>query len=147
MYANLDEKDKRILDILVKDSSLSTQKISSRLLIPITTVHNRIRKLRRLGVIRNYTINIDHDKLGKGLSAYILINIDQKGLKVKQSSIGKKIKQFECVETVDIITGTTDIIIKVREENMKRLNDFITNKLRNVGGVDQTQTMMVLEEI
>ena len=72
----LDKKDLIIIEYLKKDSSLTTQKISRQTRIPITTIHNRIKKLKKKEIIKNYTINIDYTKLGIPLSAYILITID-----------------------------------------------------------------------
>lgn len=145
----LDEKDNKILYILKTNAELTSSQISKKTAIPITTVHNRIKKLKQLGIIKNYTINIDHEKIGKALAAYILITINQSNLKQKisQHDIGRKLKSFDEVDSADIVTGATDIIIKVRAESMKKLNDFITEKLRNIEGIDKTQTLMVLEEI
>ncbi|MBI2546550.1 winged helix-turn-helix transcriptional regulator [Candidatus Woesearchaeota archaeon] len=58
MKETLDEKDLKILEILMEDSSLSTHKISKKTLIPVTTVLNRIRKLKALGVITRYSLDI-----------------------------------------------------------------------------------------
>ena len=145
----LDEKDLKILEILKRDAELTSSQISKKTGIPITTIHNRIKRLKQKGIIKNYTINIDYEKLGKLLSAYILITINQSilGKKISQSQIGKKLKYFEEVESVDIVAGGTDMIIKVRVETMQSLNKFITEKLRNIEGIDKTQTLMVLEEI
>jgi len=71
----IDEKDSKILEVLVENSNLSTHKISKKTLIPVTTVNNRIKKLKELGVIKKYTIEIDKKKLGYNLSAYILVTI------------------------------------------------------------------------
>jgi len=145
----LDEKDLRILNILKKNAELNTSQISKKTGIPITTIHNRIKKLKQEGIIKNYTINIDHEKIGKPLASYILITINQSilGKKISQHEIGRRLKAFDEVESADIVTGATDIIIKVRAESMKGLNEFITEKLRNIEGIDKTQTLMVLEEI
>lgn len=145
----LDEKDLKILDILKKNAELTSSQISKKTGIPITTVHNRIKKLKQSGIIKNYTVNIDFEKIGKQLTAYILITVNQSmlGKKISQHNIGKKLKLFEEVESADIVAGGTDMIIKVRAESMPKLNEFITEKLRNVDGIDKTQTLMVLEEI
>ena len=88
---------------------------------------------------------IDYEKLGKPLKAYILITVNQDA--ISQSQIGKKILALEGAESVDIVTGTTDIITQIRIKDMHLLNDFITNHLRKIEGIDKTQTLMVLEEI
>ena len=145
----LDEKDNKILNILKTNAELTSSQISKKTAIPITTVHNRIKKLKQNGIIKNFTVNIDYEKLGKELAAYILITINQSilGKKISQHNIGKKLKSFDEVESADIVAGETDMIIKVRSESMKNLNIFITEKLRNIEGIDKTQTLMVLEEI
>ena len=146
----LDEKDLGILELLKKNSKLTTSQISKKTTIPITTIHNRIKKMEQQGIIKNYTINPDFEKIGKPLTAYILLTVNQTispNKKISQSDVGKKIKAFDDVEAVDIVTGATDILVKVRARTMHDLNDFITHKIRNIEGVDKTQTMMVLEEL
>ena len=46
-----------------------------------------------------------------------------------------------------IVTGGTDIVLKVRVPDVECLNDLIIKQLRKIEGVDKTQTMMVLEEM
>ena len=149
IYMRLDEKDLKILNMLKKNAELTTSQISKKINIPITTIHNRIKKLKQEGIIKNYTINIDFEKIGKPLTAYILITINQSilGKKISQHDIGKRLKSFDEVESADIVAGGTDMIIKIRSESMPELNEFITKKLRNIEGIDKTQTLMVLEEI
>lgn len=146
----LDEKDFAILDILKANSKLSTQKIAKTVKIPITTVHNRIKKLEKEGIIRNYTVNVDNKKLGKGLSAYVLITVDYKllkELKTQQYDLAKKIKSHPSVEEASLVTGASDIIIKVRVSDIDELSEFVTKYLRNVNGVEKTQTAVILAEV
>ncbi len=97
----LDKKDLQIIEILKGDSSLSTHKISKKTHIPITTIHNRIKKLKQEGVIKNFTVKLDHKKLGKHISAFILITINYniQGKKIDQSGIAKKINYFDSGRT------------------------------------------------
>jgi len=148
-FMKLDEKDMKILEILKENSEMTSSKISKKINIPITTIHNRVKKMKQLGIIKNFTINIDYEKTGKPLTAYILLTVNQNlpNKKISQSDIGKKIKILEDVESVDIVTGAIDMLIKARIKTMHDLNNLITSKLRKIDGVDKTQTMMVLEEI
>ncbi len=141
----LDEKDLKILSMLKGDAKLTTSQISKKTRIPITTVHNRIRKLSKEGVIKRYTVEVDYEKVGKPLKAFILITINQS--KTPQNKLGREIKSIEGVESVDIVTGATDLIAEVRAKNMPVLNELITEKIRRIEGIDKTQTLMVLEEI
>ncbi len=146
----LDKKDIAILAALRHNSRLSTQKISARTKIPITTVHNRIKKLEKEGVIRGYTVVVDNKRLGRALSAYILITVDYKLLKemrLSQYELAAKLKSNPAVEEASMVTGLSDIVIKVRVSDIEELGEFVTNHLRNVNGVDRTQTAVILAEV
>ncbi|MBI4175931.1 MAG: Lrp/AsnC family transcriptional regulator [Candidatus Aenigmarchaeota archaeon] len=143
----LDEKDMEILGLLKENSKLTTQQVSKKTLIPITTVHNRIKKMENLGVIKGYALNIDHKKLGKNITAIVLLTVSYMlpdGRKISQTELAKEIRKHPGVEEVNIVTGGSDIILKVRVESVEKLNDFIISDLREIGGVDKTQTMIVL---
>lgn len=145
----LDKKDLSIIEVLKHNSNLSTQQISKRTNIPITTVHNRIKKLEKEGVIREYSVVLDNKKIGRPIAAYILITVDYKllqQLKISQYDLTKKLKYNPAVEESAMITGASDIIIKVRVKDMDELNEFVTINLRNIKGVEKTQTAVVLNE-
>ncbi|MFH1664218.1 MAG: Lrp/AsnC family transcriptional regulator [archaeon] len=144
----MQDKSEQILEFLKKNSRLSLREIAKKAGIPLTTAHNRIKKMQKEGIIKNYSVEIDYSKLGFSLCAYILalVNYNVKH-SVSQQEIAKKILHLGFVETVDIITGEFDLLIKVRTKNVQQLNKFITKELRNIEGIDKTTTMIVLEEI
>ena len=65
----MDSKDEKILEVLRENSRLSAQQISRKTLIPITTVHNRMKKLVTEGIIKKFTIDVNPVKIGKTLAA------------------------------------------------------------------------------
>jgi DNA-binding Lrp family transcriptional regulator len=145
----MDPKDERIIDILKENSRLSTQQISKKASIPITTVHNRIKKLNREGVIKKYTVVLDNKKIGKPVSAYMLIIVDYKLLKQTnktQYNLAKKLATHPAIEEASTVAGGTDIIIKVKVKDMDELDHLVTKYIRNLEGVEKTQTMIVLNE-
>ncbi|MBW3023085.1 Lrp/AsnC family transcriptional regulator, partial [Candidatus Woesearchaeota archaeon] len=110
----IDKKDLEILEVLKENSRLSTQEISKKTSIPITTVHNRLKHLKKEGVIKKFTVELDYKKVGKPISAFILVGVDYKLLKeikMSQYQLAKKIKQNEAVEIASMVTGTSDIIV------------------------------------
>ncbi len=144
----LDEKDLKVLDLLKENSKLRTSQMSKRLRMPVTTVHNRIKKLEKEGIIRNYTIVPNYKKLGKDILSYIFVTVMYmlpSGEKISQEKVAQKIKALGA-EEVSIVTGGTDLIIKVRAKDVGELNDFVIKKLRSIDGVDKTQTAIVLQE-
>ncbi len=143
----ISDKSEQILEFLKKNSKLSSRQISKKTKIPLTTVHNKIKKLKEQGIIKKYSIEIDPHKMGLKLCAYIMANVNYNlKHKISQQEIAKKISRLPFVESADIITGEMDLMIKVRTKNVQQLNSFITKKLRNIEGIDKTITMIVLEE-
>jgi len=96
-----------------------------------------------------YKAVFDYNKLGKPITGFILITVNYmlpNGEKIKQEQVAQEIKKLEGVEEVNIMTGVTDILIKLRVSGIEELNDFVIRKLRNINGVDKTQTMIVLNK-
>jgi Lrp/AsnC family leucine-responsive transcriptional regulator len=146
----IDDKDLKILDSLRSNSKMTTQQISRKLMIPVTTVHNRIKKMERLGVITGYTAKVDYRKLGKDILAYVLIKVYYKGpsgKKISQEDIAREISGNPSIEEVHILAGESDIIAKVRVRSIDDLNSVIIRQLRHMEGIDKTHTMVVLSSI
>ncbi|MBU4351646.1 MAG: Lrp/AsnC family transcriptional regulator [Nanoarchaeota archaeon] len=143
----MDSKDEKVLGMLKKNSKLTTSQIAKKTGIPITTVHNRIKRLEKLGIIKNYSVNLDYKKLNLSITSFISVNTKYtlpSGETLKQEDIAKEIRLLKGVEEVNIMTGGTDILLKARVKDIDELNELVINKLRSIAGVDKTQTMIVL---
>jgi len=144
----VDEQDMKILKELKKDSRLTTRQIAKKTKISSATVHRRINHLIKDGVIKQFTIEPDWKKLGVKTVAYVMLNTDTEYIKKKgltQDTIADNLKKHHSIVTCNTITGTKDIILKVRLKDTEGLHDFI-NWLRNQEGVIQTETAVVLHE-
>jgi len=63
----LDKKNEAIIRILSRKAGLSSRTLSKMLKMPISTVHRRIKKLEREGIIQGYKANImAHRNLADG---------------------------------------------------------------------------------
>lgn len=141
---DIDSKDSRILDELQRDAKATTGKIAKRTTIPVTTVHNRIKRMEHDGVIKRYAPVLDYTKLGKSIHAMIFISAEHKA---DQEHLAKRLLAIDGVTGARIITGGYDLVIETRVGTIDALNSLITKELRKVQGVEKTQTMIVLEEV
>ncbi|VVC04808.1 putative HTH-type transcriptional regulator [Candidatus Bilamarchaeum dharawalense] len=141
---NLDDKDILLIEELSKDAKLSEQKLARKTGIAMTTVHNHLRKLRELGVIKRYTLRLDYTKLGRPLVAYVLVKA-MPG--VSQKEILEQIAKIPRVCEVAMITGEFDIIFKARVASMTELNEIVVQKLRMQKNIGDTRTMISYETI
>jgi Lrp/AsnC family transcriptional regulator for asnA, asnC and gidA len=138
----LDKKDQEILNILKQNAKMTTQQISRKTWTPITTIHNRIKKMEKEGIIKNYTVVLDHKKIGRMIGAYVLISVEYN----KQYSITDQLRKNPLVEEVNMVTGSSDIIAKVRVATTDELEDFVLKYLQKLGGIIKTQTSLILNE-
>jgi Lrp/AsnC family transcriptional regulator for asnA, asnC and gidA len=140
-------KNERILAILKENSKLSTSMISRKAGVPITTVHNRIKKMCKEGIIKKYTIVLDPKKIGRPILALILINFNYKLLEDKNKEAFAKILHIDGVEELFEVTGDYDLILKVRTKDIETLNEVLTKLRSGNFAVRDTKTMIVLNEI
>ena len=139
----LDDKDMDILSILKRNAKNTTQQISRELNIPITTVHNRIKKLESEGIISKYTVILNHKKLGKTISARLAIRVTKLA---DQHKICNDVLNIAAVERVYQITGNYDIVAAVRVKDIEELHSLIMTQLRTMPEIQNTSTTIVLKE-
>ncbi|MBN2478431.1 Lrp/AsnC family transcriptional regulator [Candidatus Micrarchaeota archaeon] len=139
-----DEKDFDILRVLLKNSHLSIQKISKKTGIPIATVHHRIKKLKEQGIIDHYTIKINMEKLGRKMTAYILVKAMPRA---DHSIILKEVGNHGLIEEGSMITGEFDLIFKAIIKDMDELNTVVVKYMRSLETIAETRTMISYENV
>jgi len=143
----LDEKDKKILEALQEHADYPTRKIAKKTLLPITTVHNRIQRLKKEKVITKFTIELDQSKIDRSFAAYILISADLQLLKQKKKSqhdLVRKLREWSFIERADIVSGGTDIVALVRVKDVHEFDKVLLSKLQQIEGIAKTQSLIVI---
>ena len=146
--AKLDEKDFAILDALRKNAKRSVFQLAKKTGIPPTTVHNRINKLRKEEVIKNYTIEIDREKIGHKVCALVSIFLNNSELESssKKGGLARQLREYPNVGKIFETTGSVDIIVQVYGKDIKEISEFVINNIREVKGVGKTETVIALSE-
>lgn len=136
---DLDETDKRILDLLNKDARMSFRHISRELKVSLTKVTSRVKKMEREGFIKGYIPLIDAEKLGFDMLVIIGLDIS----KAKTVEIQQKIAKDPHVLSAYNTIGQWDSVIIARFKSRFDLDTFI-RKVLTIPGVDKTYTQLVL---
>ena len=134
-----------ILDALREHGRWSTQRMSKNILIPQTTILNRMKKMEKSGIINRYTVDVDSKKMGFGLSAFIFVKV----MKQKEDVVGKAeeiILKHPRIESISRLMGEYDFVVKARLRDMEDLNDLLVGFLRPKAFVKETQTNVILKE-
>lgn len=149
METKIDEKDKKILDVLQEHADYATRQISKKTGLPITTVHNRIQKLKKSKIIKRFTVDLDYAEVGQGFRAYVLVSVNLSLLKERKKSqydVAKELKHFSFVERADIVSGGTDIVATVRVKDVAEFDQVLLTKLQRIEGIEKTQSLIVIHE-
>ena len=142
MTMQLDEIDYKILKILVRDSRMSYREIAKKLELAVGTVASRIRQLEANGVIKGYTIVLDHEKLGYGITTVTELTVAG-GKLLEVDKVISKIPNVCCVYDV---TGEIDSIVISKFRTREELSQF-TKKILSIPHVERTNTHVVLTTI
>ena len=138
----LDDTDRNIIQVLEKDARTSLRRIAEEVGVSLGTVSNRVKKLEESGVIKEYRVILDADKVGWGLNVVIGLRI-QKGRLIE---IQKKIALDPRVYGVYDVTGDFDSMIIARARDSRDLDDLSKNVL-SMDGVARSVTHLVLNTV
>jgi DNA-binding Lrp family transcriptional regulator len=137
---SVDEKDRRILDILREDSRRSYVDIAKAINLSEPAVRRRIKNLVDNGIIRRFTVEAD---LGHGASAITLISVNPA---LPTAEMSAKLLKMEGVDVVYEITGQYDIAVIVSGSNIANINKSIDD-IRRLDGVGNTNTVIILKTL
>lgn len=141
-----DEIDLKILSQLLKNSQQSIKLIAQTVGLSVTPVYERIKRLEQRGIIKNYSINLDREKLGWELTVFCNVSL--------QTHTKNLIEQFEeavknMTEVIEVyhISGDFDYMLKVVCKDNKQYHDFLVQKLSKLNMVAKVQSNFVMLEV
>ncbi|MFH0868357.1 MAG: Lrp/AsnC family transcriptional regulator [Candidatus Woesearchaeota archaeon] len=137
----LDKKDYSITNILKQNSRLAIRDIAKKTGIRPSTVHERIKKLVKDGVIEKFTVKLNNKAVGENFIIFMMI----KGGTTEY--INEKITNNEHVKEIFGITGEYDLLLKLKFKDVEEFNKFLIRFRKDQKGVRQTYTMVTTADI
>ncbi|MBO0454927.1 Lrp/AsnC family transcriptional regulator [Candidatus Enterococcus murrayae] len=120
----MDETDRKILNLLKKNARASYSEIAQQVSLTSPAVKERIIKMEDTGIIEKYTINIDYQKMGKSITAFIMFEtVNCKAFREFCSKQPMVLKYYR-------IAGYYSYLVKVVAEDMELLEAFIDETMR-----------------
>jgi len=117
---------------------------------PSTTIHYNIKKLEKEGTIRTYKAVFDYTKIEEGFCAYVLINVSpleyEHDWSKYETQIVRELAKHREVESLDIITGEWDMILKIRTRDQSDFYDFL-GKVVNRVAIQKSISLVSLRQV
>jgi DNA-binding Lrp family transcriptional regulator len=106
--------------------------IAKKLKEPSTTIHYNIKKLEKEKAIKSYRAVFDYKKIGKGHCVYVLANLKEEKYGYPEEAI-KVIAEDPRIESVDIVTGDYEVIMKLRVKDIDDYYTFVKEAVKKYG--------------
>ena len=138
---SIDAVDLKIIDILGKDSSTTFVDIAKQIGVSDATIHIRVRRLREAGIIGNFTISVDNNRLGYDHLAFMGINVEP-GF---AEDVTNDLSSLHEILEIHEMHNRFDLLLKIRAKDLNELRDIVVNKVRTLPHILETELMTILK--
>ena len=137
----IDATDRKILELLQVNGRMSNAEMAEAVGLTVSSVHERVKKLERRGIITGYVAVVDPEKLGKPLLAFVRLTVasHEAAREGIQKLCGNEIDILECHN----VAGEDCFILKVRAAGPKHLEKLIS-AIRGSADAGRSVTNIVL---
>ncbi|HUX04404.1 MAG TPA: Lrp/AsnC family transcriptional regulator [Acidimicrobiales bacterium] len=143
-WSHLDEVDLKILEHLVTDARLSQRALARSIGMSPPAISERISRLEASGVIRGYRAIVDWSALRRPMLVDISVLSERSA---DQREVAARLLEIPEVESVDIITGSLDLRLRLRIADLDHLREVFFDELLAVSGIQHTNTSIVLSTL
>lgn len=143
MIINLDLTDKKILNLLQQNSKANIKEIALKIGLTQTPTYERIKKLEKDGVIKNYIAVLDKEKVGYTIEVFcqVTLLVHSKEMITRfENAINKIDEVMECFH----VAGNYDYLLKIIVKDMNSYQAFLKNKLSVLDSVANVQSTFVM---
>lgn len=139
----MDIIDVKIINYLMENSRMNSSDISEKIKLSVSAVIERIKKLENSGIIKQYSLILNNNALGKDIAALISVSLDNPRF---NQSFEEMIRQNSHIVEAHYIAGDYDYSLKIVTSNTKSL-EKVLNDIKSINGVSKTRTMIIFSTI
>ena len=134
----IQEKDWKIIKVLKDNSRLSIRDIAKKTGLRPSTIHDRIKKLKKDNIIEKFTVKLNNKEVGENFIVFVFLTTSKD---LEPSFFNNK-----HIKEVFGVTGEYDLILKLKFKDIEQFNKFIID-LRKNKDIKKTITMIATIDI
>ena len=149
MRANLpllDDRDRAILRLLQQDGRLSNLELAQRINLSPSACLRRVQRLERSGVIAGYRAEVDPERIGLGLTAFVRIRLNHHDA-AAVADFARGVNEWQEVVACHALTGDMDYLLQVVVQDLEHFSRFLLDRLLNATGVADVNSSFVLRTV
>lgn len=139
----LDHTDRAILNLLQDDATLPLKVIAEKVHVSIATAQRRVQQLIESGVISKQVAIVDPNKVGYGLTAFVMIEMERSNTSMQhrfERLMREQTQVMSCYE----ISGDFDFLLVVNAKNMSDYHQFTRDTLTYENNVRNFKSQFVM---
>lgn len=140
---NFDQYDKKIIQYLQEDSSISNIDLSKKIGLAPSSCLLRVKNLREQKVLKQYTVMVDEKILGYDIICFAKIFMSPLNRETSDKFIEETNKIPEIVECYTI-TGDGAFFLKIVAKNYQDYRNFIFDKILAIPHVSNVETTIII---
>ncbi len=117
----MDAIDRKVLAALEQDARLTYAEIAASVGLAPSSVHDRVRKMERAGVIKAYRAELDRDQTGFPITALVSLTLQPSSA----SAIPAKVAELPFVESCYSVAGDYSYVLVVRTPSTNELEQLL----------------------
>ena len=141
----MDDLDYRIIKSLKSNGRIKKAVLARELNVPSSTLVERIRRLEKNQIIKEYQASIDPQKLGLMVQAFISVSLDHHQ-KNRIRNIENDIQKIIYVRACYHVAGRFDYLLHVAAKDVNHLGDLVKKKIASIEGIGKVETFLVFSE-
>jgi Lrp/AsnC family transcriptional regulator for asnA, asnC and gidA len=139
----LDNTDLAILNILMQDARRPFTEVAEEVFVSPGTVHVRMRKMEKLGLIKNSQLQVDLSKLGLDVTAFLGVYLQKSSL---YDDVVAALKAIPEIIDCHYTTGAYSMFVKIVCRDTNHLKNILHDSIQPIEGIERTETFISLEE-
>ncbi len=139
----IDNLDLEILNALMDDAFVPYTELGKKLFVSAGTIHVRMAKMQKLGIVKSPRLQVDLNKLGMDVTAFIGVYLIRSDMYDK---VVKELKKIPEVISCHYTTGNYSLFLKIICRDTQHLREVLHDKLQKIEGISRTETLISLDE-
>jgi DNA-binding Lrp family transcriptional regulator len=139
----LDPTDRRLVAILTRDGRTPNSAIARQLGLAESTSLARIKRLKELGVIKRFTVEVDPRRLGRPVQAIVHVRLRRNARKAAREFYDH-LMRLPDIEKVFQVAGRDDFGIQVATATPESLGKLVRDGILGHPAVSRTETQLIL---
>ena len=142
----LDRTDVLLLDQLQRAGRQTNAELADRVNLSPSACLRRVQRLERDGVIAGYRAEVDPERLGLGLQAFVRVQLNHHD-SAAIAAFSDFVTTWDEVVACHALTGDMDYLLHVVVRDLEHFSRFLLDRLLNQAGVDDVNSSFVLRTV